>query len=246
MVRHDPHGYNGEPDPPGTPGVRALGAMAAAAQRAREVQEGGPPTHAVETRFDDEPTPARPNPPPVARAASGGRSPLEVAVWVAAALLLVAAGALAVTLGTRGGGNGAGGPSAPPSTAAHTAAPAGPHGQAGAQGGSGSNPSGGSGSTSTTTSSSTLPPNASGPPVIAALNPASGNAGQAIQVAGANFLSSSGQIIATFDGQVAPTSCPAQNTCSVTVPPAPSGTQSAQVVITTAGGTSNTVTFTYS
>lgn len=102
MVRHDPHGYNGEPDPPGTPGVRALGAMAAAAQRAREVQEGGPPTHAVETRFDDEPIPAPPNPQPVARPATGRRSPLEVAVWIAAALLLVAAGALAVTLGTRG------------------------------------------------------------------------------------------------------------------------------------------------
>ena len=245
MVRHDPHGYNGEPDPPGTPGVRALGAMAAAAERAREVQEGGPPTRAVETRFDDEPTPVPADHRAVAWPASGGRSPLEVAVWVAAALLLVAAGALAVTLGTRGGG-GAGGPSAPPSTAAHATAPSGPHGQAGARGGSGSTSSGGSSSTSTTTSSSTVPPNASGPPVIAALNPASGNAGQAIQVAGANFLSSSGQIIATFDGQVAPTSCPAQNTCSVTVPPAPSGTQSAQVVITTAGGTSNTVTFTYS
>jgi hypothetical protein len=244
MVRHDPHGYNGEPDPPGTPGVRALGAMAAAAQRAREVQEGGPPTRAVETRFDDEPTPAPPNPQPIAGRATSGRSPLEVAVWVAAALLLVAAGALAVTLGTRGGG--AGGPSAPPSTAAHAAAPTGPHGQAGAKGAGGSTSSGGTGANSTTTSSSSPPPNASGPPVIAALNPASGNAGQAIQVAGANFLSSSGQIIATFDGQVAPTSCPAQNTCSVTVPPAPSGTQSAQVVITTAGGTSNTVTFTYS
>jgi hypothetical protein len=245
MVRHDPHGYNGEPDPPGTPGVRALGAMAAAAQRAREVQEGGPPTHAVETRFDDEPTPVPPNPQPVARPATGGRSPLEVAVWVAAALLLVAAGALAVTLGTHGGGGGGGGggSSAPPSTAAHTAAPAGGHGQAGAKGGGAAKSSGSS--SSTTTSSSTPLPTASGPPVIAALNPASGGAGQAIQVAGANFLSSSGQIIATFDGQVAPTSCPAQNTCSVTVPPAPSGTQSAQVVITTAGGTSNTVTFTY-
>ena len=58
-----------------------------------------------------------------------------------------------------------------------------------------------------------------------------------------NFLSSSGQIVATFNGQVAPTSCPAQNTCTVTVPPSTS--PSAQVVITTARGTSNAVTFTY-
>ncbi len=57
-------------------------------------------------------------------------------------------------------------------------------------------------------------------------------------------MSSSGQIVATFNGQVAPTSCPAQNTCSVTVPPS-SGSQTAQVTITTAGGTSNSVTFTY-
>ena len=191
------------------------------------------------------PTPSQSPAQPVAPPATGGRSPLEVAVWVAAALLLVAAGALAVTLGTRGGSGGSG-PSAPPSTAAHTVAPAHPHGQANGQSGRGSTPSGGSSSSSTTTTSSPSAPNASGPPVIAALNPSSGTAGQAIQVAGANFLSSSGQITATFDGQVAPTSCPAQNTCSITVPPAPSGTQSAQVVITTASGTSNTMTFTYS
>jgi hypothetical protein len=81
--------------------------------------------------------------------------------------------------------------------------------------------------------------------VIASLSPASGAAGQGIQVAGANFLSSSGQIVASFNGQVAPTSCPASNTCTVTVPPM-TGSSSAQVTITTASGTSNAVTFTYS
>ena len=50
-------------------------------------------------------------------------------------------------------------------------------------------------------------------------------------MAGANFLSTSGQIVATFNGQVAPTSCPAQNTCTITVPSSTS--PSAQVVITT-------------
>ncbi len=94
------------------------------------------------------------------------------------------------------------------------------------------------GSTSTTIAAAT-----GGPPEISSLSPASGSAGQAIVVAGANFLSSSGQIVATFDGQVAPTSCPAQNTCDVTVPASTS--PSAQVVITTAGGASNAVTFTY-
>ena len=74
--------------------------------------------------------------------------------------------------------------------------------------------------------------------------PSSGSAGESIQVAGTNFLSSDGQIVATFNGQVAPTSCPAPNTCTVTVPPQ-SGSSSAQVSITTASGTSNAVTFTY-
>ena len=55
---------------------------------------------------------------------------------------------------------------------------------------------------------------AGGPPVISSLSPSSGTAGQGIQVAGANFLSANGQIVATFNGQVAPTSCPAQNTCT--------------------------------
>jgi hypothetical protein len=63
-------------------------------------------------------------------------------------------------------------------------------------------------------------------------------------ITGANFLSSNGQIVATFNGRVATTSCPAQNTCTVTVPP--STAPSAQVVITTAGGASNAVTFDYS
>jgi hypothetical protein len=47
-----------------------------------------------------------------------------------------------------------------------------------------------------------------------------------------------------FNGQVAPTSCPAQNTCTVTVPPSLGGA-TAQVTITTASGTSNVVTFMY-
>jgi hypothetical protein len=66
-----------------------------------------------------------------------------------------------------------------------------------------------------------------------------------VQVAGANFLSSDGQIVASFNGEVASTSCPEQNVCTVTVPPM-AGSTAAQLTITTAGGTSNPVTFTYS
>jgi hypothetical protein len=80
--------------------------------------------------------------------------------------------------------------------------------------------------------------------VISSIVPASGTAGQTITIGGANFLSLDGRIAATFNGQTAATSCPAQNTCTVTVPHS-SGSQSAQVTITTASGTSNAVTFTY-
>ena len=80
--------------------------------------------------------------------------------------------------------------------------------------------------------------------MISALNPSSGPAGESVQVAGSNFLSSNGRIVATFNGQVASTSCPAQNTCTVTVPTS-TGSPSAQVTITTSSGTSNAVTFTY-
>jgi IPT/TIG domain len=160
-----------------------------------------------------------------------------MAVWIAAALVLVAAGALAVTLGTGTGGGGGPAALAPPRpgptttvASAHAARPR-------------TTTPGGTAATTTTTS--TAPPvAASGPPVIASLSPASGTAGQGIQIAGSNFLSSSGQIVAMFNGQVAPTSCPAQNTCSVTVPPS-SGPGTAQVTVTTAGGTSNAMTFTY-
>jgi IPT/TIG domain len=167
-------------------------------------------------------------------------------VIAAAVLVVTAAVALAASLTSNTS------PSPPPPT---VAAPA--QGQAGhATGGS---TSGHAGTTRPSTSrhtpsttvpqgpdtTSTVPATPGAPPMIAALSPTSGGAGQGVVVAGSNFLSSNGQIVATFNGQVAPTSCPAQNTCTVTVPPI-TGVASAQVVITTASGTSNPVTFTYS
>lgn len=106
-----------------------------------------------------------------------------------------------------------------------------------------------------TTTTTTLPGRATttsallsapgGAPVISVLDPAAGSPGEGIEVAGTNFLSSNGQIVATFDGRVAPTRCPVQNTCTVTVPP-PIGSPTVQVTITTPSGTSNAMTFTYS
>ena len=241
MVRHDPHGHSGESDPRGRP---AYGLSAPWPRRRGEparcrkgvLRPGRSRSRSTTiSRVRLRPPNHSPGRPPAGAARS--RSPCgslppwswwRPAPWPSHSERAEPA----VDRTTR------------QPTSAQSAAPTTPHGTSGGRGG-GPSTSPGISSTTTTTTTAT-PPNASGPPVIAALNPASGSAGQAIQVAGANFLSSSGQIIATFDGQVASTSCPAQNTCSVTVPPAPSGSESAQVVITTAGGTSNTMTFTYS
>jgi IPT/TIG domain len=159
-------------------------------------------------------------------------------VAVLAVLVVIAAVALAVSL--------SGGTGQPSPTVAAPTQPGTPtsHPSSTGAGKSGTGKSGAGGSTSSSTTTSTVVAAPGGPPVISSLSPSSGTAGQGIQVAGANFLSTSGQIVATFNGQVAPTSCPAQNTCTITVPPSTS--PSAQVVITTASGTSNAVTFTYS
>ena len=252
---------------PGTPSQRALGAMESAVRRARERAGMGTTPGQIERDTqpvaiapppDHPPTPTRPSAstlpappggdppgePPPGRDGSARREHwLTISVAVVAALVVVAGIALAVSAGG-GGQQGAAPPPATPTTATHAGAPAAHHP---AQRPTTNGHSSGAAGSSTTTSSAPPGPPASpgGPPVIASLSPASGAAGQGIQVDGSNFLSSDGQIVATFNGQVAPTSCPAANTCTVTVPPM-SGSPSAQVIITTASGASNAVTFTYS
>jgi hypothetical protein len=159
-----------------------------------------------------------------------------VAVAVVAALVVAAGIALAVSPGNSGPQV-----AAPPPSSASTTQPATHHPATPRHSGR----RGSAGSSSSSTTAPAAPAVAGGPPVISSITPSSGAAGQGIQVAGANFLSSNGQITATFNGQVAPTSCPAENTCTVTVPPN-TGATTAQIVITTASGTSNAVTFNYS
>ncbi len=167
---------------------------------------------------------------------------LVISVAVVAALVVAAGIALAVTSGNSGPQVAAPPASSPsPSTSPPTTQPGTHHAAAPRHSGR----RGSAGSSSTSTTAPTAPAVPGGPPVISSITPASGAAGQGIQVTGANFLSSNGEITATFNGQVAPTSCPAQNSCTVTVPPR-SGATSAQIVITTASGTSNAVTFNYS
>ena len=237
--------------PQGAPNQRALGAMESAVRRARE--RAGLTTVPGRIQEDTQPvvmtpplppptmpppaTPVGSAPMPNSNGESAGRERwLVVSVAVVAALVVIAGIALAVSSAS-GGPQSTTPPSSAPGTTGHAATPPAsrhPH----------TSPRTGS-SSSTTTTSSAPQATPGGPPVIASISPSRGAAGQGIQVAGSNFLSSDGQIVASFNGQVAPTSCPAANTCTVTVPPM-SGSQSAEVTITTAGGTSNSVTFTYS
>ena len=248
--------------PPGSPSQRALGAMESAVRRAREqagvatmpgaVHEDTQPV-SIAFPLDGPPTPPRPSmlpappwggppgSPPGDRDESARRERwLRISVAVVAALVVVAGIALAISPGG-GGPQVAAPPATTPTTAAHAGtAPAALH-PAHHQ-----KPKGHGGNARPSTTTSSAPPaTPGGPPVIASLSPASGAPGQGIQVDGSNFLSSNGQVLATFNGQVAPTNCPAANVCTVTVPPR-GGSASAQVVITTAGGASNAVTFTYS
>jgi hypothetical protein len=201
----------------------------------------------VTSNLDDPPTPPSPQIAPWAggpedapRAGEGSERReywLALSVAVVATLVVVAGIALAISA-AEGGQQATTPPASTTVTTFHARTPPTAHH------GKTKNHSGGPGVSSTTTSTS-LTATPGGPPVIASLSPASGAAGQGIQVAGSNFLSSSGQIVASFNGQVTSTNCPAQDTCTVTVPPI-SGASSAQVTITTATGTSNAVTFTYS
>jgi IPT/TIG domain len=82
-------------------------------------------------------------------------------------------------------------------------------------------------------------------PVLSSLSPSTGAAGQAIVVSGSDFMSANGVVEAHFGSQVAPTACPVQTTCTVTVPAITGSSTSVPVTITTDGGTSNALTFDY-
>ena len=234
--------------PPGSPGQRALGAMENAVKRARESAgvarppDPTPTRGTVPTQPEDRTEPVAVVLPgePVGRPPSPGRERwLTRTVALVAALVGVAAIALVVSLIASPT------PSNPTATrpAPTTAASTGSHSTNPRLGGRGRTAVSTPSSSSTTSTSTTVAVAPNGPPVISSLSPSSGSAGQIITISGANFLSTDGHIVATFNGQVAPTSCPGQNACTVTVPPSTS--PSAQVVVTTAGGVSNAETFNY-
>jgi hypothetical protein len=154
---------------------------------------------------------------------------LGTLVLAVAALVLVATTALVVTITTHGNPD-----TSPPPTS-------------GGAGPSRANPppSRTPGSAGTVPGSTAPNPATGGAvPVLASVSPASGGAGQVLQVSGSGFLSGDGQIVARFSGQVAPTSCPNQASCTVTVPSL-GASSSVTLTITTNAGTSNTLTFDY-
>jgi len=245
----------------GAGGQRALVAMAEAARRAREAStptsgaesEGrtvvvGPPEVRLEM------PPAAPQHHPAVEPAGDDRRQrrLKVSVLSLAIVVLLAATALVIALATKQG------PVSSPTTgraATGTAATgragtgrAGT-GQAGTgQPATGQSSGGQAPPAPTSTSSappSSVPATGGGPPVLSALSPSTGAAGQSVVVSGANFISADGVIQARFGGQLAPTACPVQTSCTVTVPTMTGSPTSVPVTITTNGGTSNPLTFTF-
>lgn len=92
------------------------------------------------------------------------------------------------------------------------------------------------------TTTSTTPSGAT--PVVQALVPATGHAGDQVTVEGSGFFSANGQVFVTFDGTVVPTRCPSEERCIATVPP-PAGRSAAVVEVRTTAASSNSVEFRY-
>jgi hypothetical protein len=117
----------------------------------------------------------------------------------------------------------------------------------GAQPSSGRSDGPGSSMTDPATAAPPAPnPSASGSsPVVSAVTPDAGDAGQVVRVNGSNLFSPDENIQASFGGQPADISCPTQALCMMTVPllAAPAGTIS--VTVTTEAGTSDAIRFTY-
>ena len=107
-------------------------------------------------------------------------------------------------------------------------------------------PSARSTTTSTMSPSGTLAPaSGSSPPTISLLTPSTGSPGQRVLISGTDFLSANGQIVASFGGVMAPTSCSTSTSCTATVPVQPGASSRVQVTITTDTGTSNGEWFVY-
>ncbi|MBO0729126.1 MAG: IPT/TIG domain-containing protein [Acidimicrobiaceae bacterium] len=88
------------------------------------------------------------------------------------------------------------------------------------------------------------PPRPPGSPALGAISPASGAAGQTVIITGSGLFSRNGLVTVLFGHTQAPVACPTQTTCRVTVP-ARGSPGVVPVTVSTTGGTSNPLPFTY-
>jgi hypothetical protein len=219
-----------DPDP------RALEAMAHAVSRSRGQPVGSPPAGGRRRAHGDQ-----------------RERPLRIAVVIAGVALLLAGMVLAVS-GTSRSNGGMGSTTAVPATHPRMRTRSAPSSattttQAN-QAGAGAEPTqpAPANAVAPGTTPTTVPPSSatSGAPAVTSLAPAAGGPGTSVTITGSGFLSADGMIVAEMDGQAAPTSCPDQTTCTVTVPTLPATPGPVPVTVTTSAGTSAPISFSYS
>ncbi len=93
------------------------------------------------------------------------------------------------------------------------------------------------------TTTTTRPASSTHGPVLSSLEPDTGAAGETVILSGTAFTSANGTIVATFDSRPAPTRCPSEGRCLVTVPAGLKG--SVEVRLQTESGSSNPLVFHY-
>lgn len=84
------------------------------------------------------------------------------------------------------------------------------------------------------------------PPAITSLSPTSGGVGTSVTITGTNFGASQGSSTVSFNGTAATPQSPSDWSDTSIVVPVPSAATTGNVTVTTAGGTSNGVSFTVS
>lgn len=97
--------------------------------------------------------------------------------------------------------------------------------------------------TAVTTTIPTIPPGSA--PQLSSISPTRGAVGRVVVVHGSNLFSPNGLVLARFGGHPAPTICPTQTFCRVTVPTLPGSPSTVSLTITTELGTSNALAFLY-
>ena len=267
MAARDTPAADWSPPPPPDPSIPAkppfgtaeTAAAGTAAARTAAAETAAARTAAAETAAAESGWTARTTTPSGTRprrertATRGDHHRRSSKLIVGVSLMAIVAALLGTWAVKDSGGGSLSSSGRPPTTSPHTTPDAPPTAQAGNEGvGAGGTASGAASVTTTTppaVSTTTTPasaPAAGTGPVLSSIEPASGTPGQTIVVLGSNLMSPSGQITAQFGPETSTVACLAQTSCLVIVPPDGSLTSTTPLTITTDGGTSNALTFTYS